>query len=248
LTTSSNAYVERYHRTFNQECLQVHRPGTLEQVCEVTRQFLIHYNEERPHQGRSCGNQPPRKAFPVLPTLSALPLRVDPDRWVDTLQGQAFARRIGTDGCVSVNHEPYYIKQALAGKSVVLCVNAHERAFDVYVGSTYLKRIPIKGVRGAEMPLEAYLTLMQEEARSRSAATPIHTPGTATIDPVDLSLGLAGKQPEARSGGRLLRATVVGSPGPARPVPRAWRYDDGGCSAWRRAASLSRPMARKSAV
>ena len=31
-----NAYVERYHRSYNQECLQVHRPGTLEQVREVT--------------------------------------------------------------------------------------------------------------------------------------------------------------------------------------------------------------------
>ena len=31
-----NAYVERYHRTYGHECLQVYRPGTLQQVCEVT--------------------------------------------------------------------------------------------------------------------------------------------------------------------------------------------------------------------
>ena len=156
-----NPYVERYHRSYNQECLQVHRPGTLEQVREVTAQFLVHYNEERPHQGRSCGNQPPRKAFPVLPRLPALPHQVNPDAWLDTLQGQAFARRVGADGCVTVDHEPYYIRQALAGQQVVLFVNAAERAFDVWLGSEGVKRIPIKGLQGAEMPLDQYITLMR---------------------------------------------------------------------------------------
>jgi hypothetical protein len=146
--------------------LQVHRPTTLEQVQEVTKRFLVHYNEERLHQGRSCANQPPRKAFPVLPTLPALPAKVDPDRWVDSLQGQAFARRIGADGSVTVDHDLYYLKQALAGQQVVLFVNAPERAFDVCLGPTFLKRLPIKGLHGAEMLLEHYLTLIQEEARS----------------------------------------------------------------------------------
>ena len=44
-----NAYVERYHRTYGQECLQIHRPSTLQEVREVTAAFLKHYNEERPH-------------------------------------------------------------------------------------------------------------------------------------------------------------------------------------------------------
>jgi transposase InsO family protein len=67
-----NAYVERYHRTYGQECLQLHRPSTLQEVREVTEAFLQHYNEERPHQGRTCGNVPPRVAFPTLPPLPAL--------------------------------------------------------------------------------------------------------------------------------------------------------------------------------
>jgi hypothetical protein len=41
-------------------------------VREVTEAFLQHYNEERPHQGQTCGNVPPRVAFPTLPTLPAL--------------------------------------------------------------------------------------------------------------------------------------------------------------------------------
>ena len=62
-----NGFVERYHRTFQEECLAVQRPLTLEQVREVTAQFEQHYNYERPHQGLSCGNRPPRVAFPTLP-------------------------------------------------------------------------------------------------------------------------------------------------------------------------------------
>jgi transposase InsO family protein len=43
-----NAYVERFHRSLGQECLQVHRPGTLSQVSERAFAFLTHYNDQRP--------------------------------------------------------------------------------------------------------------------------------------------------------------------------------------------------------
>jgi transposase InsO family protein len=55
-----NAYVERFHRSLAQECLQVHRPVTLSEVSEFTEAYLSHYNSERPNQARSCGNQPRR--------------------------------------------------------------------------------------------------------------------------------------------------------------------------------------------
>ena len=42
---------------------------------EVTEAFLQHYHEARPHQGRTCGNVPPRVAFPTLPSLPALGIR-----------------------------------------------------------------------------------------------------------------------------------------------------------------------------
>jgi transposase InsO family protein len=44
----SNGFVERYHRTFQEECLAVQRPLTLEQVREATTQFERHYNWSRP--------------------------------------------------------------------------------------------------------------------------------------------------------------------------------------------------------
>jgi putative transposase len=43
-----NGFVERYHRTFQEECLAVQRPLTLEQVREATTQFERHYNWSRP--------------------------------------------------------------------------------------------------------------------------------------------------------------------------------------------------------
>ncbi len=55
-----NPYVERYHRSFGKECLEVLRPGTEEEVREATDAFFVHYNTERPNQALSCGNRPPR--------------------------------------------------------------------------------------------------------------------------------------------------------------------------------------------
>jgi len=161
-----NCYVERYHRSYNQECLQVHRPTTLQEVCEVTEQFLQHYNHERPHQGRSCKDQPPRVAFPTLPKLPPLPDQVDPDRWLQSVHGHAFARRIGSDGCVDVDEEPYYIKQALAGQHIALVVNAPEKLFEVYHQDILIKQVPIKGLHEKVLPFDRYVTLMKQEARS----------------------------------------------------------------------------------
>lgn len=161
-----NAFVERYHRSYNQECLQVYRPSTLQEVCELTERFVQHYNYERPHQGRSCQDQPPRVAHPTLPVLPPVPQTVDPDRWLHSIHGQAFARRIGSDGCVEVDQEPYYIKQALAGQSVVLFVNAPEKLFEVWLEGVLIKRVPIKGLHGEELSFDRYLTLIKQQARS----------------------------------------------------------------------------------
>src|SRR5712692_5225196 len=100
-----NAYVERFHRSLAQECLQVHRPGTLSQVSELTEAFLSHYNSERPNQARSCGNQPPRVACQQFPTLPRVPEMVDPDRWLVQMQKHAFARMIRASGHLTINRE-----------------------------------------------------------------------------------------------------------------------------------------------
>jgi transposase InsO family protein len=53
-----NAYVERYHRTYGQECLHIHQPSTLQEVREVTEAFLQHYNNERPLKATSLWKCP----------------------------------------------------------------------------------------------------------------------------------------------------------------------------------------------
>src|SRR5262249_37708153 len=161
-----NAFVERYHRTYNEECLQVERPQTAEAVRQVTDDFLDHYNWVRPNQARSCGNVPPRVACPTLPTLPQLPEGVDPDRWLEALDGQAFARTVQPNGNVLVDLRPYYVQQALAGRQVVLVVHAADRVFEVWHGRERLKQLPIKGLYGQRLPWEQYAERMQQEARS----------------------------------------------------------------------------------
>ena len=97
-----NCYVERYHGTLEREWLAVHRPATLDLARATTDAFRHHYNEERPNQALSCGNRPPRAAFPVLPTLPALPERVDPDRWLQALHRRRFVRKVRRDGTIVV--------------------------------------------------------------------------------------------------------------------------------------------------
>src|SRR5207245_1597097 len=98
-----------YQRTFQEECLAVERPGTLEQVREATTQFQQHYNWSRPHQGLSCGNRPPRVVFPTLPELPAVPDLVDPDRWLRVTDGLHLVRLVRRDGTVRVDLKSYYV-------------------------------------------------------------------------------------------------------------------------------------------
>jgi Integrase core domain len=172
-----NPYVERYHKTYGQECLEVFRPGTLEQVREVTETFEQHYNRERPHQGRACRNQPPAVAFPRLPPLRQLPARVDPDGWLPAIDGTSYVRRVGSDGCVNVDLEPYYIGKQWHGQYVNLQVNAFLRSFQVWHATTQIKILPIKNLVGNVLPLQAFLDLMQEAALSDARREPPHHRG-----------------------------------------------------------------------
>ncbi|HLZ58104.1 MAG TPA: integrase core domain-containing protein [Ktedonosporobacter sp.] len=88
-----------------EECLNIHWPQSLEETKRVTEQFMQHYNELRPHQGRACANRPPRQAFPQLPSLPPLPETVQADRWLWRYHHRAFVRLVGSDGCVTVHHQ-----------------------------------------------------------------------------------------------------------------------------------------------
>jgi transposase InsO family protein len=165
-TPQQNGFVERYHRTYQAECLALHRPQSLEQVREVTAQFQQHYNYERPHQGLSCGNRPPRTAFPTLPELPPLPDVVDPDRWLEHYDGLSVVRTVSRNGTVSIDLKDYYVSRALAGQRVALHLSAPTRCWIVIQGSQRLKSIPLKGLYGAALPLEAFVQLMCQQARA----------------------------------------------------------------------------------
>ena len=179
MTAESNAYVERYHRTYGEECLQRYQPSTLQEVREATEMFLQHYNWERPHQGCSCGNVPPRVAFPTLPTLPALPERVDPDGWLTALNRKMYLRHVGRDGCVDLDLATYYVGPQLAGRTVLFQVLAEHRQFAIWHQDQVVKWLPIKWLVGQEMVLPDYLKYIQQEALAaprRSSA-----PGTRNV-------------------------------------------------------------------
>lgn len=161
-----NGFVERYHRSYQAECLAVHRPQTLEQVRAVTEQFEQHYNYERPHQGLSCGNRPPRTAFPTLPELPAVPDLVNPDRWLQISDGLSVVRTVSRKGTVSIDLKDYYVGQALAGQRVALHLSAKEQAWLVICGTQRLKSLPLKGLYGAALPFEAFVQFMMQQARA----------------------------------------------------------------------------------
>ena len=161
-----NGFVERYHRTYQEECLAVDRPSTLGEVREVTAAFAQHYNWSRPHQGRSCGNRPPRVAFATLPELPTVPDLVDPDRWLQVRDGLHLVRKVRRDGSVRVDLKSYYVGRALAGQHVALHLSAAKRALLVVHERRVIKTLPLKGLTGKPLRFEAFVQLMKGQARS----------------------------------------------------------------------------------
>lgn len=136
-----NGFVERYHRSYQAQCLAVYRPRTLQEVQEVTTQFEQHYNYERPHQGLSCGNRPPRSAFATLPDLPPVPDVINPDRWLQVSDGLSVVRTVSRKGSVSIDLKDYYVGLAFAGQRVALHLSAHKQVWLV-IHDTQLLRIP----------------------------------------------------------------------------------------------------------
>ncbi|HEV8633167.1 MAG TPA: integrase core domain-containing protein [Chloroflexota bacterium] len=161
-----NAFIERYHGTYESECLRVHRPTTLEEARAVTAAFRRHYNEQRPNQALSCANRPPRVAFPDPPARPPLPAEVDPDAWLRLVDGRRYARTVLAGGDVLVEHARYYVGKRLTGQRVAVAVAAGERALVVRHRGAVVKRLPLRGLHGAPLLFERYLALMEQEARA----------------------------------------------------------------------------------
>ena len=161
-----NCYVERYHRSYDRECLRVHHPTSAQQAAAVTAAFVRHYNEERPSQARSCANRPPRVAFPALPPRPAPPSTVDPDAWLRTVDGRRFARKVRSDGSVVIDGHRYYVGQQLAGQAVVLQLRATDHTLVVLHRQQVLKHVRLKGLLETTLPLDDYVALMRQQAQA----------------------------------------------------------------------------------
>lgn len=161
-----NGFVERYHRTYQEECLAITRPADQEAVTSVTSAFQQHYNYERPHQGLACGNQPPRVAFPDLPPRPPVPATVDPDRWIERLDGQCFVRKVRPNTSVSIDEGIYYVTTALIGQYVTLRLEAATRSFVVEHEGREIKRVPIHGTGQGRLPFATFVEQLCAEART----------------------------------------------------------------------------------
>lgn len=162
-----NAFVERLHGTLEREYRQIILPSSFEMTRETLPLFQHHYNTERPHQGLSCGNRPPAVAHPQLPLRPPVPTQVDPDRWVEAYHERCFARRVKTNGSVLLDDQPYYVGRQYAGQEVVAQLDASTRQLRfLSEGRVLLKVQPLRGLVGATMPLEAFVTWCEQEART----------------------------------------------------------------------------------
>ena len=144
------------------------RPADLEQARTVTQAFVQHYNVERPHQGLSCGNRPPRSAFPHLPTLPPLPSIVDPDAWLTQLDGLHVERKVDQHGMVSIDLKRYSVSAKLVGHHVVLQLDAKARCMQVLYEQQVIKTLPLKGMVGHVLSFERFLTHMLHQARAQT--------------------------------------------------------------------------------
>ena len=161
----SNGFVERYHRSYTEECLRVERPRTVEDVRAVTAAYREHYNYQRPNQALSCGNRPPRVAFPALPARPSVPLLVDPDTWLETIDGRGYVRRVQENGCVVVGDAIYYVGRDRGGQEVAFIIDARAREFMVVQAGQERKRLAIKGLHRRIVPFDAFVELLATQAR-----------------------------------------------------------------------------------
>ena len=162
-----NAFVERYHRSFEYECLRIYRPHNVETATAVTAAYQRFYNDERPHQGLSCTNRPPRVAFPMLPSLPPVPTMVDADRWLQRYDGHSFARKVKANGQVMVADMPYYVQAALVKQPVALRVDAAAGQFVVEANGRAVQRLAIKGLGQGMLPFATFVERLCATACAR---------------------------------------------------------------------------------
>ncbi|WP_201360256.1 integrase core domain-containing protein [Dictyobacter formicarum] len=161
-----NAYVERFHRTLKQECLQVERPSTAGQTQQALTTFETFYNHERPHQGRALLDRPPAEQLRETSPLPALPTAVDPLAWLHHEPQQVFRRRVDAAGRIKLDLKRYYVGKAWRGQLITVHLNAAEATLVLLGEGQILKVLPVPAWSKSALPFAEYVQQIQEQARA----------------------------------------------------------------------------------
>jgi transposase InsO family protein len=160
-----NGVVERYHRTYGEECLAVDQPRTEAEARLATDANQARYNHERPNQSVVCGNQPPCVAHPDLPRRRSLPELVDPDAWLAAIDGLRYRRKVQADTSITIAHHRYYTRADLVGKDVTVRVDAGAQELVIEDAGRAVRRVPVQGLhQTGPIPLDQFLALRVQEA------------------------------------------------------------------------------------
>ena len=82
---------------------------------------------KRPNQAITCGNQPPHVKFPNMFSLTSVPQTIDPDRWLSTLTGRTYKRKLDFKRMFQLGNQTYYVKQNRHGQMIVIWVDGQKR-------------------------------------------------------------------------------------------------------------------------
>ena len=131
-------------------------------------EYKDYYNYQRPHQGLSCGNQPPFVAFPPesLSALKSVPMIINPDAWLMAISNLKFTRKVSSNGSISVDKYDYYISNELVGQRVLVAIDSVNQQLVISHNKVEVKRLAIKGLVGREMNTDEYIEFIALEARS----------------------------------------------------------------------------------
>src|SRR3712207_4717903 len=135
----------------------------------LPRPFSALLNDERPHQGLSCHNLPPRVAFPRLPILPTCPMMVNADRWLEAYANHTFTRTVRRDGQVLVANWPYDVQVRLVGQQVALRVDADAGQFVVEADGRAVQRLAINGLGLGTLPFATFVERLCVDARMHRA-------------------------------------------------------------------------------
>ncbi len=150
-----NGCVERSHRSYQEECLSIERPKTLEQARVATAVWTEHSDRERPNQARSCENRPPFTAFPAFPSLPRPPEEMDADGWLGGVDGFHVERKVDTHGNVHVDLRRYSVDVHRAGQRITLGIQVASHSLLVWHEGILRKHVPSEGAGQGTLFLRA---------------------------------------------------------------------------------------------